>query len=296
MVNYLLLAASTVAATGKALFCKALGVGNQSAKKTLILNCKSFLVSFLCSVLLIINRVDRMFEISAFSIVLSVLFGISVSATQILQAKAMGSGPASIVTLIYSCGFLIPIFYGMIFWNERVSMFQWMGIGLLTVALGLIIGKKGEKFHVSKWFVFAIASMLGSGINAIFQKTHQLSVFADELPFFLAYSMLFSSVFTAVAALLIRDQKTEGRQSAEKTVSTDIWLPVCLGVSVGLLNFLNLKLAGKLPSVIHFPIYNVGSMLLTSGLSALIYKDKPNIKQGIGFALGIIAILIVGLF
>ena len=162
MVNYILLAASTVAATGKALFCKALGIGSQSTKKMLVLNCKSFIVSFLCSLLLIINRIDGLFEISAFSIILSVLFGISVAATQILQAKAMGSGPASIVTLIYSCGFLIPIFYGVIFWNESVTALQWIGIGLLVIALGMIVGKKEEGGRVANWFVFAIAAMLGS--------------------------------------------------------------------------------------------------------------------------------------
>ena len=73
MVNYLILAVSTAAASGKALFCKALGLGGQSARKTILLNSKSFLVSFVCSLLLIVNRIDGLLSISAFSVLFYVI-------------------------------------------------------------------------------------------------------------------------------------------------------------------------------------------------------------------------------
>jgi drug/metabolite transporter (DMT)-like permease len=226
---------------------------------------------------------------------LSVLFGFSVAITQLMQTKAMGSGPASLVTLIYSCGFLVPIFYGVIFWNESVSTFQWGGVVLLIIALCLILKKGKKKQESVKWLPFAIAAMLGSGTNAILQKTHQYSDFAEELPFFLVYSMFFSTVFIAIASFIIRDPERIRSRFFGKEALKKIWIPLCLGVCVGALNFINLVLAGKLPSVIHFPVYNVGSMLLTSGISAMIYQDKPSKKQGIGFAVGIAAILVIGL-
>jgi hypothetical protein len=40
---------------------------------------------------------------------------------------------------------------------------------------------------------------------------------------------------------------------------------------------------------------NIGSMLLTSMISAVIYKDVPTKRQSAGFLLGIAAILIIGL-
>ena len=139
--------------------------------------------------------------------------------------------------------------------------------------------------------------MLGSGANAIFQKTHQYSAFADELQFFLVYSLFFSSLFTGIASLAIRKNgEDEPTLSKKQQVIKKVVVPLCLGICVGLLNFLNLSLSGKLPSIILFPVYNVGSMLLSSLISALIYKDKPTKRQGIGFAIGIVAILIVGVF
>ena len=59
--------------------------------------------------------------------------------------------------------------------------------------------------------------------------------------------------------------------------------------------FLDLYLAGRLPCAVLFLVCNIGSMLLTTMISAAIYRDKPTRRQGVGFALGIVAILIIEL-
>ena len=296
MTNYLILLLSTLLAMGKSLFCKALGTGSYTKKENALLNFKALLVAAVCSLLFIINKMEQLKSVSSFSLTLSVIFGFTVAMTQIMQAKAMGNGPTSVVSLIYSCGFLIPIFYGLIFLQEEVSVFQWLGVGLLIVALYLIVynGDKIQKTLI--WLPFAVLAMLGSGTNAVFQKIHQLSEFKDELQIFVACSLFFSASFTGILSLLIKDS---GENKVERTIKQkiqkNIVIPLGLGICVGLLNFTNLFLAGKLPSVIHFPIFNVGSMLLASLISAIIYRDMPTKRQSAGFAIGIVAILIIGI-
>ena len=295
MINYFILSLSTLMATGKALFCKALGTGQYSKKETAILNFKALLVAFACSLIFIIDKIYMLFSISAFSVILSMFFGASVAVTQIMQSKAMGNGPASLVTLVYSCGCIVPVFYGLIFWNESVSAYQWLGIILLVAALCLIVFKSEKSGSVMAWLPFAVIAMLGSGANAIFQKTHQYSAFAEELKFFLVFSLFFSALFTGIASLIIRDNDDRNPKTPkEQGIIKKLVVPVSLGVCVGMLNFLNLSLSGKLPSVILFPIYNIGSMMLSSIISAIIYKDKPTKRQSIGFVVGIVAIFIVG--
>ena len=288
---------STLMATAKAVFCKAIGTDGNTKREKAILNFKSFLVAFLVSLFFVIGRIDEIFEISSFSLFLSVFFGLSVAFTQLMQSKAMGCGPSSTVTLVYAAGFLIPIFYGIIFWGESVSHFQWLGVILLTVALTLCVLKKEKKRRLITWLPFAAFAMLGSGANAILQKTHQLSEFSDEISFYLVYALFFSALFTGLISPFIREDKTAPpcKINNRERILKKILLPALLGASVGILNFLNLTLSGKLPSVIHFPIYNVGSMLLISLICAIVYKEKTTAVQKIGFALGIIAILIIGL-
>lgn len=297
MIYYLLLILSTLMSTGKAIFCKAIGTEGGSKKEKALLNFKAFAVAFLVALLVTIKDIGRLFEISAFSFILSIFFGLSIAITQIFQSKALGQGPASTVTLIYACGFLIPIFYGIFFWDESVSVFQWLGIALLLFSLTLCLLKKEKHRKFSSWIPFAVAAMLGSGSSAIFQKTHQYSDFSSEISFYLVFCLFFSSVFTGLAYLVTKEEKNAKKEAVDKKRAffKSFIIPACLGICVGLLNFLNLILSGNLPSVILFPIYNVGSMLLVILLSAIIYKDKMTTLQKIGFFLGIAAILIIGL-
>ena len=59
-----------------------------------------------------------------------------------------------------------------------------LGILLLFPALYLIIHKKDGGRVALKWLFYALLSALLSGTTAILQKTHQLSVYAKELPIF----------------------------------------------------------------------------------------------------------------
>ena len=308
-LNYLLLVLSTCAASGKAIFCKLVGVSNKD-KSFFLSNFKSFAVAFVLSLVFFANKLSGLFSISTFSILLSILFGLFVFFTQFMQILAMKTGSATLTTLIYSCGFLIPVFYSAIVFKEVISVFQIIGIAILLVAIFLIVYEKNQGKTSIKWFVLAMLAMLGSGTIAIIQKTHQLSDFSSELPIFLVYAFLFCALFSLLGHLISckflkeKIQKTESIESEisqEKAVGFKAWLKanysaLILGAIVAGLNFLNLLLSGKIPSVILFPVNNVGNLILTSVLSILIFKEKIKTRQTIGCIIGVCAILIVGLF
>lgn len=292
---YFLLILSVVTASGKALFGKAIGNHSTTFKQTLLLNFQSFSVSLVCAILFTVHKIGSIFTVSPYTIILALIFSVSVTATQITQSKAMSMGASSSVSLIYSFGFTVPIIYGLFVWKETVSVFQYVGLALLIVALVLIVYKreKSEKKGLS-WFVLALLAMLGSGINGIIQKTHQLSSFSGEIDLFLLYTMLFSTVLTGIATLIVKD-KTRTTEQNPVPLWQRIVLPIGMGVCVCALNFINLYLSGKLPSVVFFPIYNIGNLLLTTVVSAIIFKDKTTVIQNIGLGVGIAAILIIGL-
>ena len=66
MTKYLLLALSTLLATGKALFCKALGTGQYSKKEAAVLNFKALFVAFACSLIFVADEIYKLLEISVF--------------------------------------------------------------------------------------------------------------------------------------------------------------------------------------------------------------------------------------
>ena len=106
--------------------------------------------------------------------------------------------------------------------------------------------------------------------------------------------MLFSTIITGLATLIVKD-KNDATENDMIPLWKKIVPPIGLGLCVCALNFVNLYLSGKLPTIIMFPIYNVGNLLLTIVVSAIIFKDKTTAIQNIGLCVGIVAILVIGL-
>lgn len=287
---YILLILTTITATGKALACKKIGTTDSSLRIVMRQNSIIFITALFPVVLMLLPDLSVIFTLSPFSFILSMVFAASMILTQTTEIKAMSLGSSSMTILIYSCGFLLPIFFGYFRYDEAVSLWQVFGIFILLGALYLMISPE-KNFKISfKWLFFSLLSMIGSGLNAIIQKIHQYSQFSDELLPFLISMFFFCALFSFVVSIFAPKTSSVNLSFKERII-----VPVVSGLFIGVLNILNLTLAGKLPSIIHFPIYSIGSMILTGVLGTLIFKEKNTKKQLIGFGIGCIAITIIGI-
>ena len=294
-MEYLLLVLATVFSSMKAILGKRVGQDGSNLSGVLFLNFNIFFVAALTVFTFFVGQINTFFEISSYSLILSVLFALFLLFTYVTQMRALNTGAASLGTLIYSCGFLVPIFYSALFLDESITLYQLIGILLLAISFGFIIPpKKGESFSL-KWLMFAVLSMLGSGSVAVVQKIHQSSPYKDELPAFLFFALLFASVFLLVGALAVKRGPRRELLSTYKVRSTVLFTAMA-GVVVGGLNVVNLKLSGQLPAVIHFPVYNGCSMILTALAGRFLFKERIGKTKLFGFVLGIVSIIIVGLF
>ena len=70
-------------------------------------------------------------------------------------------------------------------------------------------------------------------------------------------------------------------------------LAVASGAVAAALNRVNLSLAGAVPSMIFYPVFN-GTVTLATGVAAfLISKEKLNLRQWLSLLLGIAAIALI---
>lgn len=290
---YILLAISTLTATGKSVIFKKIGVSTSSSPRQFLkLNALSFPVAAIIALATIGFHLEKLFSISSYSFIMAVLFALTIIFTYLTQIKAMSLGNASSTMIIYSCGFLIPIFYGAMFLNETVSLVQIFAIGLLILSLFLIINPEKHTKISFSWILFSVLSMTGSGMLAVLQKIHQASVYKDEFSLLLSWEFLIAGVIIAILTLFTKKEENTPDVSLKKDGLTAI----LNGGFLGVLNMLNLRLSGKLPAVILFPVYNIGSLVLSGIICAILFKEK-NTKKGIaGFIIGCIAILLIGLF
>lgn len=288
---YFLLILSTLSGTVKSLALKKLGRDFDRANGICLLNS---LMLFLASIGIGVYTlvVVKSFVLSPFSFVLSLAFGLSIVLSQLLEAAAMKHGPVSMTALIYSLGLIFPIVYGSVFLSEEISVMQIFGIALALFALYFIVNpEKNSKINLV-WLLFAVAASCFAGSNGIIQKAHQSSPHKSELYAFIFLALLFASVFSLVASAF-GGNKT--RKNTLKNIKNNMSLIVVGGIAIGFVNILNLILAGKIEAVVQFPIYNIGGMILTCLGGKLIFKEKMTRHQIIGFCVGCVAILIIGL-
>lgn len=293
-MNYLLLFLATLTSTAKVVTCKKVGHDSKNSAQTFLSNGVILAVASAVIFCSLLGNLDSVFGISSFSFWLAVLFSVFLLFTQSTEIFAMNFGSVSMTMMVFTCGFLVPIFYGCIFLDEEISIYQIIGLLVLFVALFLIISpKRGEKFSFI-WLILTVFATLGSGTNAIIQKVHQASEFKDELMPFLFYSLLFASVLS-FGAFLVSNKGFKLPESHGSRLGTAVFLTIG-GLCVGVLNVLNLSLAGKLPAVIQFPIYSVGSMILSGLAGRFIWGERMSTRKLIGFAVGCVAITVIAVF
>lgn len=288
---YFLLVLSTLMATGKSVIFKKIGVDSKSSKHFFRLNGFSFVIATITAIIVSGFNFNNLIHISSYSVIMSVLFAFSIIFTYLTQIKALSLGNASSTMLIYSCGFLIPIFFSAIAYNEKIFVIDIFAIALLLISLFLIINPQKESKLSVKWLLFSFMSMIGSGTTAILQKIHQHSPFAGEFMSLSVWEFIIAG--TILAILMLAAPKTSQYQPFSKR---ELSVGIMNGIFLGSLNLLNLTLAGKLPAIILFPVYNIGSIILTGILCAIIYHEKNTKKEITGFAIGCIAILLIGIF
>lgn len=293
-MNYVLLILATVCSSLKAIICKGIGENNDRVRSVTFLNANMFAISAITILICYANKIKSFFEISSFSFVLAIIFAVFLLFTQITQIFAMSRGFASLSSLIYSCGFLIPIFFSAIFLNECISVFQIIGIVILIFSLTVILPPERNGKFSFVWLTFALLSMMGSGANAVIQKIHQNSNFKAELAPFIFYAFLFASVFSLILSITVRNDTDVKNVSFYKKKSA-VLLMIFGGAVIGILNVMNLKLAGQLPAIIQFPVYNICSMILTALAGRLFFKEQIGKRKLIGFIIGLLAITIIGL-
>ena len=222
--------------------------------------------------------------------VMAVIFGAVTVGAQYFGLLSMGLGPMSYSVLFTYLSMLIPVVFGIVYYNNVPSIPQIVGIVLMLATFVLSCELKGNTKVSVKWLLAAFASFLGWGLVGVCQQLHQNSSYKAELKGFLLWTFIFSAVF--FAALFIFSKKENEQQ--QKLKLSPAMLMILTGVAIGAINEINLYLSGAMNPVIFFPIVN-GGVILLSGIAAIgVFREKLSVKQWLGLATGFASIMCLG--
>lgn len=231
-------------------------------------------------------------EITEGSLWLAIFMAATFIPCYALGIKVLEIGSLAIYSMFMMLGgMLLPYFYGIIFLNEAVTLPRAVGSILLAtfIVLQSLIQNaamsKEEKKPLKDRLLFlalCIAIFFLNGMTGVIAKMHEMSAEAiSEANFTFLYS-----AFTALISLLLIVIVFMGGGAKEKLAQVGTAMkpkPMLSMVGLGLMtnsgNFLLLKAAANLPASVQFPFTSGGVILLSTLVSAFIFKDKISKKE-----------------
>lgn len=227
-------------------------------------------------------------EFNFYVMLYSMAFALAYGSGFFGMVKAIEYGPLSISTLISQFSLLIPTLYGIIILSENLKFIGYIGIAFLLVSLVLVNAKNEEMKISGKWILWVIVGFIGNGMCSVIQKMQQVKFDGEYKSEFMMAALLMVAIVTFVVGAI-------KSKNVKEDVLNAVKYAVAEGVANGIVNLSVMFLTGMLATSVIFPTISAGGMAITFVLAILIFKEKLNCKQTIGYLLGIAAVLLLNI-
>lgn len=225
-------------------------------------------------------------QVIPYALILAVL----IVSFQFFYTKSLSTGNVAVIVLIINLSMIVPTLFSYFFYNESLSLQRIIGIAFTIVALVLCPAKDQKKTSGIKWLILAlIASLLSSAISVtqkIFNSTH----LATQQEAFLAIGYIVAFVLSLILLAIMKTKGTKPTIKLEKRYFISVSLiGIILAVHGWLTNYSITVIEGTL----LFPFSCGGTILLSTIVGVVLFKDKLTPKQILGVIFGIVAAVLM---
>ncbi len=227
------------------------------------------------------------------TIQVAIFQGVLYTISFLLYTKAFEVGPFAFTTLVFSSSIVIPVFYGIMVWGEKMKIIQIVGLMLLLITfyLGSISNEGGEKKKSLKWLIYSIGAFFGYGLIMVTSKMQQVITPGKYMREFMAITFGVAIIVAIILLVidLIKNKAVISNLKDKKFFA----IFIAHGVDSGFSSVLGLFLAGVLPSFVYYPVLNGGVVVTATIFSFAVYKDKPTKAKIAGLTTGLLSIILL---
>ena len=210
---------------------------------------------------------------------------------------AMGRGTVAMVTLFCLAGGLVlPTGYGIVCRGERLAWRQWLGFGLMLVALlPVALPGRGEALRGRGifWLLCGGVFLLNGAIGVV-TKAHVIHPLAVPERDFLLQAACFQLI---LALLGLGWRRSRARLRGEAGQLRISWLPVllvgCYTLCNGTASTFSMAAAKTLDASFQFPVISASVILLTALLAWAAFRERPSRREWLELGLSCAGILLM---
>jgi len=211
--------------------------------------------------------------------------------------------------VICSITVLVPIFLAALFFQEQISIGQYIGLALFFGAIYFMSVKgKGEKTKVNSVAIICyIINAIGGGVISFLQKVFSYSNEQISASMYNVYVYFFAGVgFFLIYFIFKKFAKTKAIQkinsvmpvSSEPLKAKDVfskffWIVFVMSILTFLRSALLTEAAYDVPAAVLYPLFKGVSMILVFITSVVLLKEKPTWRSVVGLVLAIVSVVLV---
>lgn len=221
--------------------------------------------------------------------------GVTTSVFVVSWLVSVKRGAYMMLDVFLMLGVVVTITLSFVFYKESVKITQIIGLIVLLVSVVIMCSYNNSiksKMSVGSFLLLVLCG-ISNGITDFSQKMFVKSSADANISVFNFYTYVFSAI-TLFVFYIIFKMKSSNVNSSEKDIFGKIIvyvlvMSVCLYAS----SFFKTKAALYLPSAELYPLSQGLSLILSSMMSAFLFKEKLTLKCIVGITIAFAALIII---
>lgn len=223
---------------------------------------------------------------------ISALSGISTAVFVVTWLVSVKKSAYMMLDVFLMLGVLIPLIGGSVFFSETIRLTQWAGILILFTAVIIMCSYNNSIKEKLDFYSLLLLIICGAanGITDFSQK-----LFVKQLPeipasVFNFYTYIFAAISLVIVCLLIKSDGSKTEPANFKKISGYILvMAICLFAN----SFFKTLAANYLDAVLLYPLNQGAALILSSAMSAVLFKEKLTARCIIGLIIAFIGLLVI---
>lgn len=229
----------------------------------------------------------------------TLIFGAVVGALSVLfqfsYLKAFSTGRVTLTVIVNNFSMLIPMIYSIIFLGEGFGYIKIIATVLAAVSFFLVVKKdKNEKDIDGKikirWLIYTMLLFLSGGICSAVQKAYAVKMEEIQVFEFVAIAYFCATLLSLV---LFGFERVMHRDQPLGASGKMVLFAALVGLSLGVFQCVNTYAPSVIDGTVLYPAYNSGVSVLIAIIGAIVFKERLTVKQYIGSAIGIMAVVLL---
>lgn len=232
-------------------------------------------------------------------ILFAAIGGITAGACNLCYVMSLYHGPLSLSSVTLGLGPIVPVVLAAIFLGQMPTGIKWIGLALTIIVMIIVNLGPIDKRPTIKWFLLAFGAFAMYGLQLFTFNMHYAYVENPNNAQFMGMLYIFCALTFAIGFFVMKNKTRD--DEAEAALLSKLNYKLILGFAViqattnGVANAFYVKAAADIPAVVLYPTVETGSMLLTSLVAFIFFKEKLT-KQGvIALILGMAAVALLNI-